>query len=349
MNPLRVIVRFAAALVLSMNAFPTESTAAEGVLRAGSIGCDTSHCIAFAELLNASNATGPRADVEVVAAYPGGSDDIPTSRDRVAGYVEKLRSMNVEIVDSVDALVAKVDVVLLESVDGRAHLEQARPVFAAGKRVFIDKPLAGNLKDAVEIARLAREHNATWFSSSALRFSRPTTTLAADASLGKVTGVDAFSSCELEPHHTDLVWYGVHGVESLYTLMGPGCETVTRIHSQGSDVAVGRWRDGRIGTFRGIRDGKQDFGATAFGATGIATATGFDGYGPLVDEICKFFVTGKPPIEPEVTLEMFAFMEAADESKRQGGAPVTLDSVLAKARAENAKRGLKFRQSGGGR
>ena len=338
MKPLRVIVRFATALVLSMNALPSESTAAERVLRAGIIGCDTSHCVAFTELLNAPDAAGPRADVEVVAAYPGGSDDIPTSRDRVAGYVEKLRSMNVEIVDSVDALVAKVDVVLLESVDGRAHLEQVRPVFAAGKRVFIDKPLAGNLKDAVEIAQLAREHNVPWFSSSALRYSRPTTTLAADASVGKVTGVDAFSPCELEPHHTDLVWYGVHGVETLYTLMGPGCETVTRVHSKGSDVAVGRWRDGRIGTFRGIRDGRQDFGATVFGATGVATATGFDGYGALVDEICKFFVTGKPPIEPEVTLEMFAFMEAADESKRRGGAPVSLAEVMKAVGVEQAQK-----------
>jgi predicted dehydrogenase len=324
----------AAGAALAAATWIPSPAAAEGVIRAGIIGCDTSHAVAFAELLNAPDATGPRAQVEVVAAYPGGSDDIPSSRDRVAGYVEKLRSMNVEIVDSIDALLTKVDVVLLESVDGRRHLEQARPVFAAGKRTFIDKPLAADLKDAVEIARLARQHNVPWFSASALRYSNPTIELAANKSLGGVQGVDAFSPCSLEPHHRDLAWYGVHGVETLFTLMGPGCESVTRTHSDAGDVATGRWRDGRIGTFRGMRAGKQDYGATVFGEQGIATATGFGGYGPLVDEIAQFFISGKPPIDPAITLEMFAFIEAADESKRRGGAAVSLAEVLQAAGAE---------------
>lgn len=59
--------------------------------------------------------------------------------------------MGVEIVDTVEELLAKVDVVLLTSGDGRPHLRQVRPVFAAGKPVYIDKPLAGSLSDAVEM------------------------------------------------------------------------------------------------------------------------------------------------------------------------------------------------------
>lgn len=305
-------------------------------LRAGIIGCDTSHCIAFTELINAPDATGHRAQVQVVAAFPGGSDDIPSSRDRVPGYVEKLRGMGVEIVDSIEALLDKVDVVLLESLDGRVHLAQVKPVFAAGKRVFIDKPLAGSLADAVEIARLGEQSGVPWYSSSALRFGGPATKLIGNESVGDILGCDVFGPCSTEPHHPDLFWYGVHGVETLFTLMGTGCESVSRVHAADADVVAARWSDGRLATFRGLRAGAQDYGATAFGTKSIASARGFDGYGPHVEEICKFFVTGKPPVSPEATVEMFAFMEAADESKRRGGAPVSIQETLKAAGAKSA-------------
>ena len=331
----QMIRHFISILALAAVVLVSPLARAAEPLRAGIIGTDTSHCIGFTELINAADATGRRAEVQIVAAYPGGSDDIPSSRDRVAGYAEKLRGMDVEIVDSIDELLAKVDVVLLESLDGRVHLEQARPVFAAGKRVFIDKPLAGSLADAVAIAKLAEEHDVPWFSSSALRFGGPAKALAANEVIGPITGCDAFGPCSTEPHHPDLFWYGVHGVEVLFTLMGPGCESVSRVHTEGADVVAGVWSDGRIGTFRGIRQGAADYGATLFGANGIGTARGFtEGYGPLVDQMCEFFVTGQPPLEPEITLEMFAFMEAADESKRRGGQPVSIATTLEAAGAK---------------
>lgn len=326
----RAILLVVASLIGSISAHAAEP------LRAGIIGCDTSHVVAFTQLINAPNAEGPVADVEIVAAYPGGSDDLPASFKRLDGFVKKLRDADVEIVESIDDLLSKVDVVLLESVDGRKHLEQARPVFAAGKPTFIDKPLAGSLRDAVEIARLAEQYKVPWFSSSALRFSTPATQLKASSKIGELTGCEVFSPCELEKHHPDLFWYGVHGVECLYTIMGPGCRTVSRVHAPGTDVVVGVWEDGRVGTYRGIRRGKIDNGATAFGTKGIESAVGFGGYGPLVDEICKFFVTRQPPVKPEVTLEIFAFMEAADESKRQGCAPVQVDDVLKAAQTAAA-------------
>lgn len=306
-------------------------------IRVGMIGLDTSHCVAFTNLLNnpekVSEAARPHlAGVRVVAAWPGGSPDLPASIDRVEGYTKELRDQGIEIVDSISTLLTKVDAVLLESVDGRPHLEQARPVLAAGKPVFIDKPLAGSLADALEIARLARETGTPCFSSSALRFSPGIAGMRHDQRVGEVLGCDAYGPCPLEPHHPDLFWYGIHGVETLFTIMGPGCEQVTRVHTEGYDLVVGRWRDGRIGTFRGLRQGRQDYGATVFGTQGIAPSGGFAGYEPLVVEIAKFFKTGQAPVSLEETIELFAFMEAADESKRQGGAPVTLESVLTKAR-----------------
>jgi hypothetical protein len=307
-------------------------------LRAGIIGLDTSHVVAFTSLLNGPKAKGVLADVKVVAAYPGGSPDLKESRDRVAGFTQTVRDKyGVEIVDSIDALLKQVDVVFLESVDGRPHLEQVKPVLKARKPVFIDKPVAGSLADAIRIYELAKEANVPCFSSSSLRFSPGILKMRNDPAVGEVLGCDAYGPCALEAHHPDLFWYGVHGVETLFTIMGSGCVSVTRVHTAGTDLAAGTWKDGRIGMFRGIRQGKAGYGAMVFGSKGIAPSGGYGGYEPLVVEICKFFKTGKPPVSAEETLEIFAFMEAADESKRRKGAPVTLASVMARAREEMAR------------
>jgi predicted dehydrogenase len=312
----------------------------EKTLRAGVIGLDTSHAPAFAELLNGPKATGELAGVKVVAAYPGGSKDVPASADRVEGYTKKFQELGIEIVPSVEALLSKVDVVLLESVDGRPHLAQVVPVLKAGKPVFIDKPVAGSLADAVAIFELAKQLNVPCFSSSSLRFSKGIIGMRDDEKVGKVMGCEARGPCSLEEHHPDLFWYGIHGVETLFTIMGTGCEEVSRMQTDGTEFVVGKWNDGRIGTFRGVRSGASGYGATVFGEKSIAQSGGYDGYAPLVVEIVKFFKTGKPPVSAEETLEIYAFMEAADESKREGGKPVKLESVLAKARKEAAEKNL---------
>ena len=308
------------------------------VLRAGIIGLDTSHAPAFAELLNDPNKADDLAGVKIVAAFPGGSPDIPASADRVEGYTKKLAELGVEIVPSIEDLLSKVDVVLLESVDGRPHLEQAVPVLKAGKPVFIDKPVAGSLADAVAIFDLAEQLNVPCFSSSSLRFSPGIIGMRDDEKIGRVLGCEARGPCSLEPHHPDLFWYGIHGVEILFTIMGTGCETVARTHSEGTEFVVGRWADGRIGTFRGLRDGAHGYGAMVYGDKGIGPSGGYEGYRPLVVEIVKFFKTGKPPVSADETLEIYTFMEAADESQRQGGCPVKTSDVMAKAKQAAASR-----------
>jgi len=325
------------ALCCTLLSFSARVASAQGEaskpLRAGIIGLDTSHVVAFTKILNGSNSSA----VRVVAAYRGGSRDIPSSWDRVEGYTKELRDKyQVEIVDSIPALLEKVDVVLLESVDGRPHLDQARPVFKAKKPVFIDKPAAGSLVDAIKIYDLARESGTPCFSSSSLRYAPGIVAAKKDPKIGAITGCDAFSPCSLEEHHPDLFWYGIHGVETLYTLMGTGCKTVARAQTDSTEFVTGTWADGRIGTFRGLRKGGA-YGATVFGSKGHALAAGAGAYDKLLEEITKFFQTGKAPVSAEETIEIMAFMEAADESKRQGGKPVTLESVIAKARAEAAK------------
>jgi hypothetical protein len=331
-------------LALTLALFPSAGRGAEApkTLRVGIIGLDTSHVVAFTGLLNDPKAKGDLAGVRVVAAYPGGSPDLPDSRDRVKGYTATLRDKyQVEIVASIDALLKKVDVVLLESVDGRPHLGQALPVFKAGKPVFIDKPVAGSLADAVEIYDRAKKFKVPCFSSSSLRFSPGILGMRKNPKVGKVVGCTAYGPCSLEKHHPDLFWYGIHGVETLFTIMGTGCESVVRVQTKGTDLVVGTWKDGRVGTYRGLRQGKHDFGALVFGSRAITPSGGYTGYKPLVVEICKFFRTGKPPVSAAETLEIYAFMEAADASKRRGGKPVTLAAVLDKARKEVARRKAK--------
>ncbi len=309
---------------------------AQKELRAGIIGLDTSHAVAFTKMLNDTEAKDRILGCRVVAAYPKGSPDIESSTSRVPGYTKQVQDLGVEIVDSIEAMLAKVDVVFLETNDGRPHFEQVLPVLKARKPVFIDKPIAGTLTDAVAIFEAAKKYKVPVFSSSSLRYTEGAQALRG-GTIGDILGCDAYSPCALEKTHPDLFWYGIHGVESLFTVMGTGCETVTRVSTAGSDVAVGSWKSGRVGTFRGIREGSSGYGGTAYGTKGIAQIGGAGGYRPLLVEIIKFFQTGVAPVSPEETLEIYAFMEAADESKRHGGAPASIESVMTSAQAAAKK------------
>ncbi|WP_425400080.1 Gfo/Idh/MocA family protein [Aeoliella sp.] len=318
-----------------MVALAAASMAAAEPVRVGIVGCDTSHAVAFTKLFNNPQAAGSLADITVVAAYPGGSDDIASSRDRVEGFTKQLADMGVEIVDNIEDLNPLCDAFLLESVDGRVHLEQFRKI-AHGKPVFIDKPCAASLADAVAIKRIADETKTPCFSSSALRFSAQMQELKGDKSVGKLNGATATSPYKTDPTHPALYWYGIHGVESLYALMGAGCEQVVCFDGENECVAVGLWSDGRCGTFRGLKNGpsgRKPFSITAYGSKDIRTIVGFDGYPPLVDEIGEFFFSRKPPVDMNETLELLAFMEAAEASLQQGGKPVDVQQLLEQAKA----------------
>lgn len=300
--------------------------------RIGIIGLDTSHSIAFTKTFNDAQAAPEYGGYKVVAAYPQGSNDIESSVKRIPGYTEEIQKYGVKIVDSIKALLRECDVVLLETNDGRLHLEQALQVFKAGKTVFIDKPIAAHLPDAIAIFDAARKYKVPVFSASSLRYAHSVKAIT-EGKAGKVLGADVFSPAHLEKTHMDFSWYGIHGVEMLCTVMGTGCQQVTRTASDDADVVVGVWEGNRLGTFRGIRYPKIGYGGHVYGDQSIERLDGAGGYNPLLVEVVKFFDTGKAPVSPEETLEIFAFMEAADESKRQGGKPVTLESVMAKAQA----------------
>jgi predicted dehydrogenase len=298
-------------------------------LKVGIIGLDTSHVVAFTGLVNKDN-KGPLENIRVVAAFPAGSPDLPISADRLAGFTKTLRDKHkVEIVDSIAELLKKVDVVLLESVDGRPHLEQVRPVLEAGKPVFIDKPIAASLADTIEIFDLAKKHKVPCFSSSSLRFSTRLKELANDPKVGKIERCDATGPVSLLKGHPELFFYGIHGIEMLFTVLGPGCESVT----WKDGVVTGTWKDGRVGTFRAAKGYK----VKVTGNKGSAESGGGD-YQGLVRAIGTFFRTKKAPVPAEETINLVAFMVAAEESKKAGGKSVPIDSVMKSARQEISAR-----------
>jgi predicted dehydrogenase len=304
---------------------------AEAGRRIGIIGLDTSHSTEFTKVLNGAMPDPAYEGYKIVAAYPRGSKDIQSSTERIPAYTEEVKTHGVEIVGSIAELLQKVDVVLLETNDGRPHLGQALEVIKAGKPLFVDKPVAATLPEVVALYAAARKYRVPVFSASSLRYLDGLTDIAAGKTVGRVLGADAFSPAPLEPHHPDFFWYGIHGIETLLTAMGTGCSWVSRVSTEDTDVVTGVWADGRIGTFRGTRTGANEYGGTVFGEKGVARVGPYSGYEALLREIAKFFKTGVSPVSEAETLSVYAFMEAADESKRKGGARIELQGILAKA------------------
>lgn len=297
------------------------------------VGLDTSHAIVFTKMLNDPKNKDHVPGAKVVAAVRAPSPDVQSSISRVDNYVAELKKYpEITFYDSITEMVKHVDAVMIEAVDGRPHLAQAKEVFGSKKPLWVDKPAAGTLRDAVELYRLAKESGTPVFSASSIRFNAMAATK--ELKTGELRGAATFGPCELEPHHPDLFWYGIHAVETLYSAMGRGCTTVVRTHTENTDVVTGVWADGRVGTVRGLRGAKGGYGITIFGANGAASPELKTGYRPLVVEIIKFFETGIAPVPAEETIETLAFMEAADESKRRGGAPVKVADVMAAAKGK---------------
>ncbi len=284
-------------------------------LRVGIIGFDTSHVGAFTNLLNNADVPYHVPGAKVTIGFPSFSPDLESSYSRVEGYTKDMQEQHgIKIVQSVEEVLAECDAVLLESVDGRRHLAEAKPIFESGKPSFIDKPLAASYKEAAEIFKLAEQHNARFFTSSSLRFDANISALKTNENLGDVFGCDAFSPASLDPTNPGLFWYGIHGVEILYTFMGQGCVSLNCEVTDKYHFVTGTWADGRVGTMRGSRCGAHSYGTTVFGSKGIfqtMMSSEVPLYSTLLNQIVPFFQGGPAPVEPAESLEMMAFIQAA--------------------------------------
>lgn len=295
------------------------------MLKVGMVGLDTSHCIAFTRILNDEAHEFHVPGARVIAAYPGGSAEFSLSRERVRGFTAELEEQfGLRLYESIEDLVRAVDAVLLESVDGRQHLEQFRRL-AVGKPVFIDKPLACSTVDAREILRLAERTQTPCMSCSALRYAAGISDLLKPGA--QVVSAEAFGPSPILGDYPGLFWYGVHVAEILFTWMGEGCRHVRCASTVGADVALGVWEDGRVGVFRGMRVGSDDFGGVVHTPDavhyGVARSVP-PYYALLLRQVVSFFETGVSPVRATEMFNVVAFLEAAENSKQQDGREVNL-------------------------
>jgi len=330
---------------------------APGPVRVGLLGLDNYQGLAYAELFNHPKAEGDLAGVRVVAAYPVGSADYPESAALMARWQQTLARFGaatekgalkdfhpVRMVDSVPALLASCDAVLIASLDGRLHVQQAAPVLKAGKRLYLARPLAASLADAVAILKLAETTRTPCFSSSQHRFSPGFIGMRNHPEVGRVLGCDVYGGYELKGARADEFIRPLHSLETLYTIMGPGVASVRCASTPLAESFTLVWKDGRVGTYRGIKEGKVKYSATVFGELGVSTAgiyghgvpvqgivptkDKYMGYEGLARELGKFFKGAPPPVSAGETLEIFAVLQAAEQSKARQGAMVPVAEVL---------------------
>ena len=299
-------------------------------LRIGLIGLDTSHAPAFVRILNGDEGRDWEPAGRIVTAYAGGSPDVEASASRIDAFVRQIhQDWQIPLAATIPDLVEQVDAVIVTSVDGRVHLEQAGPAIRAGKPVFIDKPMAASLQHVQKIFDLADAQAVPCFSSSSLRFYDGLVNLKEKPGLGQILGADVYTPCPLEPHHPDLMWYGIHGVEILFTLLGAACESVRRIPTPETDLICATWSGNRLASLRGIRSGKQNYGATVYGTDDIRSFAyqGEPLYINLLKHILQCFDSGTVPVPRQETEMMFRFMHAADLSAERNGATVSLHEM----------------------
>lgn len=295
-------------------------------LKIGMIGLDTSHCEAFAEILNNESSAHYISGAKIVSAFPAGSDLTAFSYDRVEAITTKMQDeKGVKIYDSIEGMAEGMDAFFLESVDGRQHLEQFADLAEYGKPIFIDKPLACSLKDAKEIANIAKKKNVPIMTASAIRFAAGIDNLHNYSD--EIRSCEAFGPMVLPDDYPEYFWYGIHSAELLYSFMGKGCKSVRAIHQENSDLLVGEWSDGRIGVLRGLRYESAGFGCTLHTDKGVKTELALSDppyYAQMMKDVITFFQTGKSSIDIAESVEIIAFLDAATQSREKSGEKVSL-------------------------
>ncbi|WP_077618125.1 Gfo/Idh/MocA family protein [Bacillus sinesaloumensis] len=291
-------------------------------LKIGIIGLDTSHASAFTKLLNDPTNPFYIKGGEVTVAYPVGSSDFELSYSRIGGITKEVQQYGVQLVHTIDEVAEQSDAILLESVDGRVHLEQVSKLVEYRKPIFVDKPFALSSSEAIQMVNLSEKYGTPIMSSSALRFAEEVKQALSIHDKGAIIGVDCFGPMEMVNTQPGYFWYGIHTIEMLFTILGKGAQHVTSISTNDSDLIVSQWQDGRIGTARGNRRGNGEFGATIHFEKGnhlvsISNHTK-PFYASLLEEIMLFFEGGSSGVPLHETVEIIQFIEAANKSRDTG-------------------------------
>lgn len=293
----------------------------------GLIGLDTSHVEGFTQLLNNPDDPNHVPGGKVVAGFPGGSDDLDVSRDRVQGFTQKLRDdWGVQIMDSPEDVAEACDLVFITAVDGRVHRDLFERTVPFGKPTFIDKPFATSVADAEAILRLADDAGVPVMSCSSLRYADTLqASLQANAGEdGKVITCHAYGPMDLKPPLPALCWYGIHMIEIVVAAMGTGCQRVQVTKNEDNDLIAAEWSDGRIASIHGLRNQHYQFGMALHrkeSAEFVDVSTvARPWYVCMLEAIIANLPEGRSAVPSEEMLEIVRIIEAANESRETGQA-----------------------------
>lgn len=291
------------------------------MIKLGMIDFDTSHSVAFTQRLNHKGVAEEQwvNGAEIVVACPGESKIMP---ERIVEHTKAIEKLGVPLVERPEEMIGKVDGMLILSQQGAMHLERARPFLEAGIPCFIDKPFTCATTDARKLVELADKKKVPIFSTSSLRYALEVVEYLTSAKHGKVHGAFTHGSATLHEGNPGLYHYGIHAVEMLYALMGPGCVRVSCTFEKGAELVTGTWQDGRVGSVRGLRSGGSSYGFVAFADKGVQHVTVDTSvvYRELLKRIVPFFETKTAPVPIAETVELIAFIEAALKSANNHGA-----------------------------
>jgi predicted dehydrogenase len=294
------------------------------VIRIGAVGADSSHLPEFTRRIKALSEQGDTRCRVTTLFDPGQHDLVDAPK-----WLKAAQELGVSLAPSLDELLSNVDGVMVLAVNGNKHLSYALPALEKGLPTYIDKPLTCDLEQARQLLAVSRQRRARCYSASSLRFAPEVEAARQDSELGKMVAIDAFGPGQLHKMMEGLFFYGVHVIEMVDAIWGPGVRRVSAVHLEDRDLVDLDYHDGRYARMRLDRRGSYSFGATVHGEkkTRQFTVDFAPVYMRLIQGTTRFFEGGPEPARLRDIVENVAVMEAGNASMKQDGAWISVPEV----------------------
>ena len=281
------------------------------------IGLDTSHTIEFARRIQAADCP-PEHKITGLVVSACLRFETPFQKEEGLNARQKtLEGWGIKVTTDFDEAVKGCDAIMIEINDPAYHLEYFKKCAVLGKPVFLDKPLADNIENGLEIVRLAKENKIKAISASPLRFDA--NLIKACEELPEPTQVNVYGPLGIAPAGSSIVWYGVHAFEMLEKAIGKGSACIT-VRSDGAGVvAIVDYPDKRRGVVE-LTKGAWVYGGTLRDSKAAVSylVAGGTFYTSLMKDVEKFFRTGEANFSLEDTVEVMAMLDAAERSLKSG-------------------------------
>jgi len=221
-------------------------------------------------------------------------------------------------------VIGHVDAVIIATDRGEEHVGRARPFVEAGLPIFVDKPLVDNEPDLRTFNGWV-EGGAGILSTSAMRYAREF--VSARRRLAEL-GEPRYLSMS-----TPKSWerYGIHALEGIYPLLGPGYVSVRNTGSSERNIVHLKHTCGADVVLLAIGDMYGGFcRLSAMGTKGafdVAFADTFCAFKAQLQAFVDYLRTGRRPVPWSETVEMMKIIIAGIRSREEGGREVSLSEI----------------------